>query len=233
MAELIVALDYPEPKSALEMVHRLRDVTEWFKVGLELYTAAGPSIVESVRNLGGNVFLDLKFMDIPNTVKGAVRSGTNIGAQIMTLHLLGGQDMIQAGLEGRDQAVGNTLLFGVTLLTSMDIRDLPCPLGSNTTDLIVTLAEGGVRWGMDGVVCSGLEVGRIRRFCPRDFLCLTPGIRRTNGSDDQKRIVTPEEAVRGGADFLVVGRPITGADDPEAEAVAFAEAIRSASPALT
>lgn len=220
MAELVVALDYPEPEQALALAQRLRGSINWLKVGLELFTAAGPSIVARLKEQGFKVFVDLKFMDIPNTARGAVRSVTACGADMCNIHLLGGQAMAKAALEGLAEGAANSAseptLLGVTLLTSLDAKDLPFAVadGTNAAALVLQLASLGHEWGVHGVVCSGREVADIKQNCGKGFVCLTPGIRIRPCADDQKRTVTPEEAVHLGSDYLVVGRPITRAADP-------------------
>ncbi|MGE4298115.1 MAG: orotidine-5'-phosphate decarboxylase [Desulfovibrionaceae bacterium] len=234
MAELVIALDYPDADQALGMARKLRGVAPWVKVGLELFTVAGPGVVASLASMGFAVFLDMKFFDIPNTVAGAVRAAVGSGASMLNIHLLGGERMIDAAVEARDAACGGgcprPYLLGVTVLTSMAAADLAGVVGAvdgagaaaavNLADTAVRLARMGWQRGMDGVVCSGYEVGGIKKSCGDDYLCLTPGIRpaEATGGDDQRRVMTPVDAVRAGADFLVVGRPVTRAADPEAVA---------------
>ena len=222
MSELVVALDYPEPKPALEMARGLRGVAPWVKVGMELFGASGPAIVEELKKLGFKVFLDLKFFDIPNTVRGAVRSAGNAGADMCNIHVLGGARMAEAALAGRSDSRPEMLLFGVTLLTSMTEADLPLDTGGiQGPELALRLAVSAKAYYLDGVVCSGLEVAGIKAATAGDLLCLTPGI-RPDGAErsDQRRVVTPAQAVRFGSDFLVVGRPITGSTHPERAAEA-------------
>ncbi|MFW6323626.1 MAG: orotidine-5'-phosphate decarboxylase [Desulfovibrionales bacterium] len=217
MAELVVALDFPEVAPAWKLVDLLSPKVQWFKVGLELFTAAGPGIITDLKSRGCRVFLDLKLFDIPNTVQGAVRTAASLDVDMLTLHLLGGRAMAAAALEGRKHACGSEpgpILLGVTLLTSMDEQDLPA---KDPGEAVLDLASRAHAWGLDGVVCSGLELQRIRTSLPDSFVCLTPGIRREMGLDDQKRTVTPAHAVRDGSDFLVVGRPISRSVDPVCE----------------
>ncbi len=220
MAELVVALDYPDSGSALEMAGLLKGVCPWVKVGLELFTSAGPDIVGRLKDMGFNVFLDLKFFDIPNTVKGAVRSAANLGADMVNIHVLGGSRMAEAALQGRDEASARgrgPLIFGVTILTSMGRGDLPLPGLPEPSDLALDLALKAKQYVLDGIVCSGLEVSRVKESCGDGFLCLTPGIRPENGAtggDDQRRTVTPAQAVKNGSDYLVLGRPVTSAPFP-------------------
>lgn len=222
MAQLVVALDYTDALDALNMANSLRGSAQWMKVGLEQFTREGPRVVQTLKSMGFKVMLDLKMFDIPNTVRGGVRAGTWIGADMITLHLLGGERMIREAVEevhsfSKDQE--RPLLFGVTVLTSMAQGELP-GYDQNLPAFAATLAESGQTWGLDGVVCSGHEVRDIKARCPK-LLCLTPGIRPASGTtDDQHRIMTPGQAVQAGSDYLVVGRPITRAEDPFAAAEA-------------
>lgn len=217
MAELVVALDFPTRREALGMARRLAGTVNWVKVGLELYTAEGPSVVRDLRGLGLRVFVDLKFLDIPNTVRGAVRSAVAAGADMLNVHASGGRRMLEAARAGLDEAAGTgarPLLLAVTVLTSMDERDLNLPPGTGVADLALALARSARDAGLDGVVCSGHEARAVKAACGQDFLCLTPGIRLAGADDDQRRVMTPARAVAEGADFLVAGRPVTRADDP-------------------
>ncbi len=224
-AELVVALDTQDMEVVRELAHSLRHRVSWFKVGLELFVQAGPAVVQFLKEHGFKIFLDLKMYDIPNTVYGGVLSATRMGVDMMTIHVQGGEQMAKAALkaayEGRQYAqdgvatAQNTpLIMGVTVLTSMAQGDLPLsnePVASLVTDL----AQKAHTWGLDGIVSSGHEVSAIKNLCGSQFLCLTPGIRLQDTSvEDQKRVVTPHMATKAGADFLVVGRPITQAKDP-------------------
>ncbi len=217
-SRLVVALDYPDAAPALRMAESLCDTGALVKVGLELFTREGPDIVRKMRTLGLEVMLDLKFHDIPNTVKGCVRSACAMDVAILTLHLAGGERMIRAAVEGATEAASaghaRPLLFAVTVLTSLADGELP-GIGGSLSAFASDLAGMGAQWGIDGVVCSGHEVARIKSRNP-DLLCLTPGIRPASGrkADDQRRTMTPAEAVAVGSDFLVVGRPVTQAADP-------------------
>lgn len=217
MSELVVALDFKDAKSAVEMAEKVRGVAPWVKVGLELFCAEGPEIITRFKEMGFKVFVDLKFFDIPNTVKGAVRSATRAGADMLSLHALGGERMAIAAREGRAEAAtgeDGPLLMAITILTSMDEDDIPFPVPNGLGSAVLDLALASSQAGLDGVVCSGLEVEAIKEKCGNDFFALTPGIRPASVSDDQRRVVTPSQAVDRGSNFLVVGRPITGADDP-------------------
>lgn len=217
MAEIAVALDFPDPSRALEFGGRIEGRAPWVKVGLELFTAWGPDSVARFKDLGFKVFLDLKLMDIPNTVRGAVRSAARSGCDMLTLHTLGGERMMRAAVQGAREGSPDAppLLVGVTVLTSMGPEDLPFSTGAPLPDTIAHLAGRARVAGLDGVVCSPLETQRIKAEQGGDFLCVTPGIRPTLGDDDQRRTATPRQAVKAGADILVVGRPITGAPSPE------------------
>jgi len=230
--QLVVALDLPGADEARAMAGLL-PAECWAKVGLELFTAAGPEVVSGLAGDGRRVFLDLKFLDIPNTVRGAVRAASRLGAAMANVHVLGGSRMLAAALQGREDAAAEgftrPLLLGVTVLTSMGPGDLPLPGAGDPAGLVLDLARLARAEGLDGVVCSGHEAAAIKEACGPDFLCLTPGIRPA-GADvgDQRRTMTPAQAVAAGADFLVAGRPITQAPDPAAAARAMLEQIRGA-----
>lgn len=231
MAQLIAALDYTNADDALATATTLRGCPVWMKVGLELFTHEGPSVVARLKDMGFKVMLDLKMFDIPNTVKGGVRSACLMGADLITVHALGGERMIRAAREAIEESVASggarPLLFAVTVLTSMAPGELP-GYGEDLSGLAADLAAGGQAWGLDGVVCSGHEVEAIKSRCP-SLLCLTPGIRPASGStDDQRRIMTPAQAVRTGSDFLVVGRPITKAPIPADAARAILDEMEKA-----
>jgi orotidine-5'-phosphate decarboxylase len=222
-----------------------------FKINIHLFTSEGPSAIEKLHQLGPGVFLDLKFHDIPNTVKGAVTSAVGLpGVRMLDVHALGGLEMMRAAAKVRDEAKASKSpppkLLAITILTSMDnaaLRSVGIP--GPASRRVVQLARLAQKAGMDGVVASPQEVKAIRRACGKDFLIVVPGIRpvvgggssggtkrRTGGPkiDDQARVATPAEAIRAGADYLVIGRPITGAPDPEAAARAIVEEISSALP---
>lgn len=234
-AALVVALDFPTAAEALVLARRLRGLVPWVKVGLELYLEAGQQLVTELKDMGFQVFVDLKFMDIPNTVQAAVRQVTRMGADMLTLHTVGGRAMAEAALAGRDQALtpGQTapLILGVTVLTSMGPQDLvwnPNGNADELRDFVVHLAVSAQVWNLDGVVCSGKEIRAIRSHCDPEFRLLTPGIRLPDAEvGDQNRVCTPDQASRDGSNFLVVGRPITRAADPEQAARLYAEATIS------
>jgi len=216
---LIVALDVPGEAEALALVDRLEGTCRWFKVGMELYYAAGNSIVEQLRDCGLDVFLDLKLLDIPNTVAGAVRSVASSGASLLTVHAGGGPAMLAAA---RAAAEGPNAprLIAVTVLTSMDAAQLSA-IGINTdpAQQVLRLARLATAAGIDGLVCSPQETALLRRELGATPLLVVPGIRSADvPADDQRRTATPSAAIASGASMLVVGRPITQAADPSAAA---------------
>lgn len=222
---LIVALDVPEAGRALALAERLAPVVGAVKIGKELFTAAGPDIVRRLRDTGAAVFLDLKFHDIPHTVARAVEAAVRLDVQMLTLHASGGLAMMQAAeraaqMEVQKLARTPPLLLGVTVLTSLDdaaLAELGIP--SSTAVQVERLARLAVRAGLRGLVCSPLELPALRTWLPREVQLVTPGIRPPgSGADDQKRTLGPREALAAGADWLVIGRPITAAPDPRAAA---------------
>ena len=214
MAELIVALDQASGSKALRLVSSLHGLVNWFKVGLELFTAQGPEVIRQLKSQGANVFLDLKFYDIPNTVAAAVRSACHLEADILSLHCQGGRRMCEAALNAAQEASAKPpLLFGITALTSFADGEMP-GIDIPTVQYAQQLGAMANAWGLPGIVCSGFEVSKIKSLFP-ELLCLCPGIRpKAFASGDQRRVVSPANAVREGADFLVVGRPICQAPDP-------------------
>lgn len=220
---LIVALDVENAAAASVLVNRLEDTCAWFKVGLELFVAGGPAVLEPLLRRGHKIFLDLKLHDIPNTVAGAVRSATELGASMLTIHAAGGPAMLAAAREAVAGKAHAPQLLAVTVLTSMDDQQLNA-IGNNRSaaDQVQLLAKMGLTAGMDGFVCSPQEVGLLRKLTGPGSTLVIPGIRPAGGAaGDQKRIATPMDALLAGASYLVVGRPITQAPNP-AEA---AEAI--------
>jgi orotidine-5'-phosphate decarboxylase len=212
---LIVALDVPTAEAALELVSKL-EICRWFKVGMELFTAAGPSLVTELVARGHSVFLDLKFHDIPNTVAGAVRSAAGLGVRMMTLHGLGGPAMLAAAQKSLEGIAEPPQLLVVTVLTSMDEQQLSAiGLAVKPADEVERLARVGLDAGIRGFVCSPEEVATLRQMGGPGAVLVIPGIRPAGSTvGDQKRVATPAEALRMGASFLVVGRPITQAADP-------------------
>ena len=218
---LIVALDVPTAEAAQDLVARLDGACQWFKVGMELFTAAGPAIVETLTARGYSVFLDLKFHDIPNTVAGAVRSAARIGVRMMTVHAAGGPAMLAAAREALDGVADPPQLLAVTVLTSMDAAQLQSAgVQHAPAAQVELLAKMGLESGIQGFVCSPEEVAALRALTGPAGVLVVPGI-RPEGADagDQKRLATPAAALGAGASFLVVGRPITQAPEP-AEATA-------------
>jgi orotidine-5'-phosphate decarboxylase len=222
----IVALDFPRADLALAMVDQLGDACKFYKVGGELFTAAGPQIVQTLRALGKDVFLDLKLHDIPNTVRGAARSAAAIGARLLTVHSSGGREMIEAAVEGAGDRCG---VLGVTILTSLDAASLRSAWGRKTLEVygeVLRLAGDCAEAGAHGVVCSGLEAHKIGAKYGDRLKLLIPGIRAAGGKvDDQKRSVTAHEAAKAGADYIGLGRVVTQAKDPGNELKAVMRSI--------
>lgn len=226
---LAVALDFPDARQALDLVDTLSDTCQWFKVGMELYYAAGNALIQDLRNRGFDVFLDLKLHDIPNTVAGAVRTVTQTGASLLTLHAAGGAAMMTAAAEAAT-ATGAPRLLAVTVLTSMDANELA---GVGVTDTpaqqVLRLAKLAKASGITGLVCSAEEVAALRAELGPEALLVVPGIRPTgSAAGDQKRVATPASAIAQGASLLVVGRPITRADNPADAAKAILDEIATA-----
>jgi orotidine-5'-phosphate decarboxylase len=217
---IIIALDVQTKEDGIALVSRLKDART-FKVGLELFTAEGPALFRKLKALRKDIFLDLKLHDIPNTVAGAVRSAFKHGVQMMTIHASGGREMMAKAAEAARAAVESgqgpkPILLGVTILTSLRGPDLAdVGMGSDVASQVLRLAGLAKAAGLDGVVCSPQEIEILRKEYGRELLIVTPGIRPVwAAAQDQKRIMTPAEAVAKGADYLVIGRPITGAASP-------------------
>jgi orotidine-5'-phosphate decarboxylase len=230
---LAVALDFPSAPLALDLVDRLSGTCLWFKVGMELYYAEGNNLVETIRRRGFNVFLDLKLHDIPNTAAGAVRSATQAGASLLTIHATGGLAMMAAAAEAAKIPDAPRLL-AVTVLTSMDASNLAgVGVSASPGEQVLRLARLARQAGITGIVCSAEEVGALRAELGPEALLVIPGI-RPSGSDigDQKRIATPRTAIRDGASMLVVGRPITRAADPAHAAKSILEEMALAARAV-
>jgi orotidine-5'-phosphate decarboxylase len=217
---LIVALDVPDTKAAIALVDRLEGACHWFKVGLELFVAAGPSVLEPLIARGHSVFLDLKLHDIPNTVAGAVRSAASLGVRMLTVHAAGGPAMLTAAREALAGHANPPELLAVTVLTSMDTSQLVATgIESSPSDHVATLARMGLDAGIHGFVCSPREVAMMRTLTGSKGVLVIPGIRPAGTAiGDQKRIASPADALSQGASYLVVGRPITQAPDPAAAA---------------
>ena len=213
---VIVALDYPDRAAALALVERLEPGLCRLKVGKELFTRAGPQLVEELAVRGFEVFLDLKFHDIPNTVASACHAAADLGVWMLNVHALGGERMLLAAREGCARAGHSPLLVAVTILTSMDAQDLAAVgLAGTPEENVLRLAALVQRCGLDGVVCSSRETAVLRERLGPDFTLVTPGIRPAGSQqDDQRRVMTPQQAISSGASYLVIGRPVTQADDP-------------------
>jgi orotidine-5'-phosphate decarboxylase len=229
---LAIALDFPDAKQALALVDTLGDTCQWFKVGMELYYAAGNALIAELRSRGFDVFLDLKLHDIPNTVAGAVRSATQAGASLLTVHASGGPAMLAAAAEAAS-APGAPKLIAVTVLTSMDASELAATgVAGSPAEQVLRLAKLAQAAGIDGMVCSAEEVATLRTEMGPQTILVVPGIRPTGAAtEDQRRIATPATAIAQGASMLVIGRPITRATDPGAAARAILEEIAQASAA--
>jgi len=237
--KLIVALDVDSADRALDLFAALREVSGMFKVGSQLFTAAGPDLVRKIVARGGRVFLDLKFHDIPNTVAAAGIEATRLGVSIFNLHASGGAEMIKRAAEAvaetaEREGMAKPKVIAVTLLTSLDQKSLEqIGINGDPRSVAERLARMAAACGLDGVVASAQEIETIRNaIANSDFLIVTPGIRSTNSPpDDQRRTLTAADAIRAGADYLVVGRPILMADSPVERARQFVEEIASALPA--
>jgi len=238
-SSLIVALDFDSLSSAVKFAKQVADLVGLFKIGNQLFTAAGPAGVKEIAALGPGIFLDLKFHDIPNTVAGAVLSAAAMnGVQLVNVHALGGSAMLKAAVQGISAGVplgmDRPRLLAVTILTSMDQKTMrEVGIAGAPKSGVAKLAKLAKTCGVDGVVASVQEAKAVRKVCGRDFLIVTPGVRPKvdvpNGkTDDQSRTATPAEAIRAGADYLVVGRPILAAEDPRAAAQSVVDEIAAA-----
>ncbi len=217
---IVVAMDYDNAASCVAMAQRLDPSLCRLKVGKELFTAAGPQVVDALMSLGFDVFLDLKFHDIPNTTAKAVKAAASLGVWMVNVHACGGERMMLAAREQLDKVQGSApLLIAVTVLTSMERQDLAAVgLDVEPQQQVLNLARLTSQAGLDGVVCSAQEVSMLRAALGSDFALITPGIRPAGSAgDDQRRIVTPADAVALGSSYLVIGRPITQAQDPVAK----------------
>jgi orotidine-5'-phosphate decarboxylase len=222
---IIVALDVPTAEEALKLVEQVAPVTGGFKIGSELFTSAGPEIIKRIRALGAPVFLDLKFHDIPNTVAKAVAAAVKLDVQMLTVHTSGGTEMLKAAEQIAQESawrLGHAppLVLGVTVLTSLDSNSLSeIGLDPNVTRQVRRLANMANKAGLRGLVCSPREVSELRQMLPASSQLVTPGIRaETDPADDQKRTLSPREAISLGANWLVIGRPIYAAENPRAAA---------------
>ncbi len=230
---IIVALDVPTADQALTLAQKVAPVVGAFKIGSELFTAAGPDIVRQIGDTGAAVFLDLKFHDIPNTVAEAVASAVRLGVQMLTVHACGGAAMMKAAEQSAQKTAGQPgrpapLVLGVTVLTSMDANELSAvglaPDVGGQVERLATLAAGA---GLRGLVCSPLEIRALRRLLPATMQLVTPGIRGPgDAAGDQKRTLSAREAIDAGANWLVIGRPICAAPNPRAAAEKILESLR-------
>ncbi|HET8609338.1 MAG TPA: orotidine-5'-phosphate decarboxylase [Burkholderiales bacterium] len=229
-SRIIVALDFPDAEPARALSRKLDPKLCRVKVGKQLFGAAGPALVRELTDAGFDVFLDLKYHDIPNTVAGACRAAVAAGAWMINVHALGGRAMLDAARAAIDGAPRRALLLAVTVLTSMNDTDLDdVGIPGSVNDTVLRLATLAQSCGLDGVVCSAREAPLLRRHCGPDFVLVTPGIRLAqDAAGDQKRVVTPGAAVAAGADYLVIGRSITQAVDPLAALHRIADEVEAA-----
>ncbi|MBF0470996.1 MAG: orotidine-5'-phosphate decarboxylase [Gammaproteobacteria bacterium] len=216
LSKIIVALDFPGRDPALELVRQLDPLRCRLKIGKELFTRTGPALVEELQEMGFEIFLDLKYHDIPNTVAAACRAAADLGVWMVNIHALGGERMMVAALDAIAPYSRPPHLIAVTVLTSMEEKDLAAiGIGGSPAEEVVRLAALAQESGLAGVVCSPREITLLRQQLRRDFLLVTPGIRpHWSVTGDQRRIKTPAEAIADGSSFLVIGRPITAAEDP-------------------
>jgi len=229
---IIAALDVPTPEQALQLAEQIAPVVGAFKIGSELFTVAGPDIVKRIRATGASVFLDLKFHDIPNTVSKAVTSAVQLDVQMLTVHTSGGFDMLRAAEEAAEEVAWKLgrippLVLGVTVLTSLNTATLrEIGLDVNVEYQVRRLAAVAMKAGLRGLVCSPLEVAALRKILPASTQLVTPGVRTgAEKADDQKRTLTPREAIQAGASWLVIGRPIYAAENPRAAAEKILESL--------
>lgn len=227
---IIVALDYNNAEQAMTMVDQLDAAQCRVKVGKELFTYAGPDLVRKIQDKGFEVFLDLKFHDIPNTVAKACAAAADLGVWMLTVHASGGQEMMMAAREGVASAEHAPLLVAVTVLTSMQASDLNLlGIERSLDEQVIRLASLAQQSRMDGVVCSAQEVVELRKLLSEKFSLVTPGIRPVGAAaGDQKRVMTPAEAIRAGSNYLVIGRPITQARNPKSALNAIFDEINAA-----
>lgn len=218
--DVIIACDFPSKEATLEFLSKFTDVKPYVKIGMELFYGAGPEIVREIKKMGHKIFLDLKLHDIPNTVKKAMSVLSHLDVDMCNLHASGTVAMMEAAIEGLTRPDGTRpLLIAVTQLTStsQEAMENDLLIKENIADVVMHYASNAKKAGLDGVVCSPLEAGVVHDKCGKDFITVTPGVRFADGDvGDQKRVTTPERAKEIGSDYIVVGRPITAAEDPVA-----------------
>lgn len=218
--DVIIACDFSSAADTYRFLDRFKDCRPFVKIGMELYYAEGPSIIKELKDRGHKIFLDLKLHDIPNTVRKSMAVLSSLDVDMVNLHAAGTKAMMTAALEGLSQGGGKRpILLAVTILTSIDDAALKSDLLIDTPvkDTVIHYAKNAAASGLDGVVCSPLEASMVHEACGNSFLTVTPGVRFADGDiGDQKRVMTPAEAKEAGSDYIVVGRPITAAEDPEA-----------------
>lgn len=227
--ELILALDVSSLDEAKKILHTIGSQLKWVKVGLQLFTSYGPSIVTALSDLGFNIFLDLKFHDIPNQVAGAIKSLKGLPIGLLTLHTSGGEEMLQWANRAREEINHPMQLLGITVLTSMDQNGLKS-IGVNASpeEQVLKLGTLGIKSGLQGLVCSPLELAMLRKKLGERPLLVTPGIRPTGADlNEQKRVMTPKEAVLAGASYIVIGRPILNAPNPAETVESILEEIKN------
>jgi orotidine-5'-phosphate decarboxylase len=215
-SQIIVALDFPDEQQAMALVERLDPTMCRLKVGKEMFTRLGPAFIAKLIQRGFEIFLDLKFHDIPNTVAAACDAAADLGVWMMNLHASGGRRMMEMARERLEQRASRPLLVAVTVLTSLSAEDIAeVGMRGEPAEYVIRLADLAASAGMDGIVCSPREAAQIRNRIGEQFLLVTPGVRPMDAAvDDQRRVMTPEDAIRAGASYLVIGRPITAAVEP-------------------
>lgn len=216
--DVIIALDFPSGEIALDFLKNFKDEKVYVKVGMELFYKEGPSIIKEIKKLGHKIFLDLKIHDIPNTCKGATNSLISLDVDMINFHIAGGKKMLSEASDIVNREKPEMITLGVTMLTSTDEEvmhnELKIDRKKSLNEVVLDYANLAKDANLSGIVCSALEVPKIKENLGDDFITVTPGIRKVKGTDDQKRVVTPSEARDLGSDYIVVGRPITKAEDP-------------------
>lgn len=216
--DVIIALDFPSGEIALDFLKNFKDEKVYVKVGMELFYKEGPSIIKEIKRLGHKIFLDLKIHDIPNTCKGATNSLISLDVDMINYHIAGGKKMLSEASDIVNREKPEMITLGVTMLTSTDEEvmhnELKIDRKKSLNEVVLDYANLAKDANLSGIVCSALEVPKIKENIGDDFITVTPGIRKVKGTDDQKRVVTPSEARDLGSDYIVVGRPITKAEDP-------------------